>query len=607
MIKSEISIVIKPISSLYDLLPNDNSTKYLKDLKDEYGEFITNNSINWENDKPLKLKFDKLKFDNYIKDEGSSFNFIIMPYDKDILENAYPDIDKNKFIDYTYEKVNNSEYISDKIENNIRQIQSKHPDLQYIKIVYYIPLYDTTQLEFRFKIKDKKAKAIQYKDIFNKQKLDKIQKLPFVTNLEIKDKIDESIEDIFKFLKKSKTINRKLLFLETLYNYSRNKQLREDYLLKSKYHKVVILYSTDFMEKDITSLNKDYYYELPSIKIRDTYFSETEKRLDKFKDDYNQNTYKVTKDTKDTYKCIGKLTNISKNKYKFSVKLKRLIFEENTEDTLIFYLNIDQYLGFLNRYTIDTKNELLDITNKTGNISLFNESDIKLFKYNNIDKSLGDNYELFIPKTYYLDKASFADFLTKKVTPNDFLKYFKSPTELKKYEVFLEQNYTKLKYVRKLTDGMLDDIYYFKLWLTMLFEQNTPFHLKPRDTISSSDTQYRLKLDDSILVYETNGNNKYEPIMKELLSNKVIKKQYMSIIDSIKPNYIIYVNLLLKKKDFEKSLYDCNLIKYNLIKYANRLVRGGKTKRKKLKYNKRNNKACITKRCLQQRYSRRKA
>lgn len=608
MIKSEISIVIKPISSLYDLLPNDNRKKYLKDLKHEYSEFIDDiYNIKPEPKYKIDEKISKLKFNHYIKDEGSTFNYIILPYDVGILNQAYPDISKNKIIDYSYEKVNNTEYMSNKIENHIRTVQSENTNLQYIKIVYHIPLYDTSQLEFRFKMKDIQTKKIQYKDIFNKRSLEQINKLPFVTNLDIRDKIDESIEDLFKTLKKSKSKNRKLLFLETLYNYSRNKQLREDYLLKSEFYKVLVLYSTDFIDKDVTILNKDYYYELPTVNIKASYFSDSEKGKDKFKDEYNQTTYKKG----NVYRCIGKITNISKNKYKFSVKLKHLMFEDNSEDTIIIYLNIEDYLGIIHRYTIDSKNEFLDIPSKSksGNLVLFNENDAKLFKYNNIDKSLGDNNELFIPKNYYLDKVSFEDFLTKKVTPSDFLKYFKSPTELKKYEVFLEQNYQKLKYDHTLQTQQVENPYYFKLWLNMLFEPNTPFHIKPRDSSTTSDTQYRLKLDDNILVYEIDVDKpvNYNDILNEWLDNKGIQKRYKEKIESVKPNYIIYVNLLLRKKDFKKTLYDCNEIRFKLLKHTKQLISGGKTKRKKLKYNKRNNKACITKRCLRRRYSRRKA
>jgi hypothetical protein len=146
----------------------------------------------------------------------------------------------------------------------------------------------------------------------------------------------------------------------------------------------------------------------------------------------------------------------------------------------------------------------------------------------------------------------------------------------------------------------------------MLFEQNTPFHIKPRDSSSDSDTQYRLKLDDNILVQEINVNKpkddplNYDEILTQLFANKGIQQKYKEMIKSIKPNYIVYVNLLLRKKDFKKTVYDCNEIRFKLLKHTKQLISGGKTKRKKLKYNKRNNKACITKRCLRRRYSRRK-
>jgi len=320
MIKSEISIVIKPISSLYDLLPNDKMSNYLDELSKDFGEFIENQTIN-KKDSHIDDKINKLKFNSYIENTEGVFHYIIMPYKDDVLDQTYNNnIDKTKIINYEHEKISKDDYITNIIESNLRKIQKKNMSSQYIKVVYHIPLYDEKHLEFRFKVKDTKTKLVPYKDIFEQKKLDKIRKLPFVTSLEINSKNEDSLEGLLDILKKGKSKSRKIVFYETLYNYSRNRNIREDYALQSKFYKVLVLYSTDFLEKDISTLNKDYYYELPTVKIDETYFTQEENNDEKFKDVVSK--YKVN----EKYRCIGKLTNIRKTKYKFTLKLKELIF-----------------------------------------------------------------------------------------------------------------------------------------------------------------------------------------------------------------------------------------------------------------------------------------
>jgi hypothetical protein len=607
MIKSEISIVIKPISSLYDLLPNDKMSNYLDELSKDFGEFIENQTIN-KKDSHIDDKINKLKFNSYIENTEGVFHYIIMPYKDDVLDQTYNNnIDKTKIINYEHEKISKDDYITNIIESNLRKIQKKNMSTQYIKVVYHIPLYDEKHLEFRFKVKDTKTKLVPYKDIFEQKKLDKIRKLPFVTSLEINSKNEDSLEGLLDILKKGKSKSRKIVFYETLYNYSRNRNIREDYALQSKFYKVLVLYSTDFLEKDISTLNKDYYYELPTVKIDETYFTQEENNDEKFKDVVSK--YKVN----EKYRCIGKLTNIRKTKYKFTLKLKELIFEEKKEDNIVFYINIDtSLLGILHRYSIESEpTNIIQIKPKNGILKVFNENDVKLLKHNNIDKVLDEGQEVFLPKEYHITEESFEDFLTKKPSPTEAIKYFKSPTELKKYEVFLQQNYQRLKneVPEKLETNMLTYYKDFDVLTRLLFQENMLFHLKPRNSSSISNTQYKLKLDSPIKIYQYNENEKnyklYEESFESLLNKEELKKQYKNIIYSKKPDYVIYVNLLLDKKNFKKTtLYDCKEIKFKLLKHTKRLIIGGK----KLKLNKKKtyNKRCLSKKYYQRRYSRRK-
>jgi len=607
MIKSEISIVIKPISSLYDLLPNDKMSNYLDELSKDFGEFIENQTIN-KKDSHIDDKINKLKFNSYIENTEGVFHYIIMPYKDDVLDQTYNNnIDKTKIINYEHEKISKDDYITNIIESNLRKIQKKNMSSQYIKVVYHIPLYDEKHLEFRFKVKDTKTKLVPYKDIFEQKKLDKIRKLPFVTSLEINSKNEDSLEGLLDILKKGKSKSRKIVFYETLYNYSRNRNIREDYALQSKFYKVLVLYSTDFLEKDISTLNKDYYYELPTVKIDETYFTQEENNDEKFKDVVSK--YKVN----EKYRCIGKLTNIRKTKYKFTLKLKELIFEEKKEDNIVFYINIDNsLLGILHRYSIESEpTNIIQIKPKNGILKVFNENDVKLLKHNNIDKVLDEGQEVFLPKEYHITEESFEDFLTKKPSPTEAIKYFKSPTELKKYEVFLQQNYQRLKneVPEKLETNMLTYYKDFDVLTRLLFQENMLFHLKPRNSSSISNTQYKLKLDSPIKIYQYNENEKnyklYEESFESLLNKEELKKQYKNIIYSKKPDYVIYVNLLLDKKNFKKTtLYDCKEIKFKLLKHTKRLIIGGK----KLKLNKKKtyNKRCLSKKYYQRRYSRRK-
>jgi len=607
---TNFEIVIQPISSLYDLLPNKQTSTYLKELSNvnNYGEYITTE------DPKFVLKDDsKQKLISYMNDltftkiidnrEKFEFNFIVLPYDKDTLEQSYPDIDEKKVIniDFTIESIINS------IETNIRKIQNEHTDLQYIKIFYHVPLYDNEQLEYRYK-KVSMKRPIYYKELFNIKNFEKIKNLPMINNLQINDTIKMSIESLFSKLKK-KDIGSEIefiKFLETLYKYSRNKKARDDIIYKSKFYKVLILYSTDFLDKDITKLNNETYYELPSLSIETDYIESNEQMKKYLNDDkpYIDSKYKKNKDN---YKCIGKINKVGYNTYKFTVLLRELIFG-NINDTISLYINIESNsFGFIHNYSLDEEDEedeedeketkktklikFVQIQNKKGILKIFDENEIKLLKYNNIDKSSSDNNELNIPKVYKIQEDPLKTYLKRTPTPIDMLNYLISPTELTKYQLFVEQYYPKLKIKkRKLENKVVRRKEDFTSFLKLLFKENALFHLKPRDNQVVSSTQYKMKMDNNVSIYEFNNATPeiYKTALDELF-HKQLQTKYTKMILNTKPDFLIFVNLLLQKNVFKKTNYDCKEIKYKILKYTKRLVLGGTLKLKEHKKRKQSN------------------
>ena len=608
---TNFEIVIQPISSLYDLLPNKQTSTYLKELSNvnNYGEYITTE------DPKFVLKDDsKQKLISYMNDltftkiidnrEKFEFNFIVLPYDKDTLEQSYPDIDEKKVIniDFTIESIINS------IETNIRKIQNEHTDLQYIKIFYHVPLYDNEQLEYRYKKVSMKS-PIYYKNLFNIKNFEKIKNLPMINNLQINDTIKMSIESLFSKLKK-KDIGSEIefiKFLETLYKYSRNKKARDDIIYKSKFYKVLILYSTDFLDKDITKLNNETYYELPSLSIETDYIESNAQMKQYLTDDkpYIDSKYKKNKDN---YKCIGKINKVGYNTYKFTVLLRELIFG-NINDTISLYINIESNsFGFIHNYSLDEEEneedeedeketkktkliKFVQIQNKKGILKIFDENEIKLLKYNNIDKSSSDNNELNIPKVYKIQEDPLKTYLKRAPTPIDMLNYLISPTELTKYQLFVEQYYPKLKIKkRKLENKVVRRKEDFTSFLKLLFKENALFHLKPRDNQVVSSTQYKMKMDNNVSIYEFNNATPeiYKNALDELF-HKQLQTKYTKMILNTKPDFLIFVNLLLQKNVFKKTNYDCKEIKYKILKYTKRLVLGGTLKLKEHKKRKQSN------------------
>ena len=635
---TNIEILIQPISSLYDILPNKQTNTYLKELflMNNYSSYISKTTE--EKRDIYKLKYDvsnkiltdiySLKFTNIIKNNQEfEFNYIVLPYDKELLKISYPDIDETKIINYDYD----IESIINLIETNIRKTQYEHTNLQYIKIIYHVPLYDNNKLEYRYK-KESIIKPIYYKDIFNQKNFEKIKKLPMITIIQIKDTIQKPIENIFFKLKKDKNNNIEYIkFLETFYNYSRNKKVRDDIIYKSKFYKVIILYSTDFLDKDITKLNNEYYYELPSISIEKEYIESIESV--NIKDYLTKEKIYIDsryKNKKDNYRCIGKIYKVGYNIYKFTLLLKELIFGNiyKLNDTINLYIIINSNaFGLIYNYVLYNEDEdddeeekeikkikYLQIENKKGILKIFDENDIKILKYNNIDKSSSDNNEFNISKLYKFQEDALSKYIKRKVSSIDMLNYLKSPSELNKYELFVEQYYPKLKKKkRKLENKVVTYKEDFKSFLTLLFNENSLFHLKPRDNKVLSNTQYKMKMDTNLSIYEFNNatNEIYKDALNYLL-HKELQTKYNNIILNTKPDYIIYINLLLQKNIIKKTKYNCKEIQYKILKYTKRIISGGTLKLKESKkyskqkrYNK-YNRSCHSNRLLQ-RFSRRKA
>lgn len=608
--KTYIEIFIKPISSLYDLLDNSEMNNYLKQLYNDYSDYIIKENNTYRIIRQTDKKGDldtsyrnkilndiyKLKFDNYIVDKDDyEFNYIILPYYDDFLKLSYPDIYKNKkekIINYEYEKDNITEYIQAAIENNIRKIARTYSNSQYIKIIYHVPLYDNNEIEYRFQKKKANVKSVYYKDIFNIKQFQRIKELPMISKLSISETIRESIDYVFINIKKRDKDKiapyiQLIQFFETLYKYSRNKQLREDVANKGNFYRAIILYSVDFLDKDITSLNNEYYYELPSVFIRNEYINIDNPEIKNYMNsekNYIENKYKVG----DNYRCIGKINKVG-NKYKFTVVLKELLFEDiyKLDDTITLYMYIDvRIFGLIYTYSIDdNKHKHLFIKKKSGNLKIFNENDIKILKYNNIDKTSSDNNELYISKSYLMNNVSFSNYLNKKESTSiELLNHLKSPTLLKKYELYIEQNYPRLKYNKKLENKLLSYKEDFRTLLKILFSDNALFHLKPRNNSVVSNTQYKVKMDYKISIHEIKDTTKdvYDQCLAALFDNQPLQKKYKDVIYNKKPNYIIYINLLLQKSDFKPIVYDCKEIKYKLIKHTRKLFMGGS----KLKLNK---------------------
>ena len=580
-----IGVIIKPISSLYDLLDNATSKPNLKLIETEFPDFFANGYIKPEYKINTKEKGNtigkeiiKLNLESFLKDSTYSYNFIVLPYFEDFIQ-MYSDI-SNKLINYEY-----SDEIGRISPNIIRSIESKIMDLQNISghknITFYVPLYDKTEIEYRFQKGYNKVKPLKYTQIFNTSFKKNIERIPLVSSVSIEPTIINSIENMFLHLRNRDkgVINRLdiIQFYETLYGISRNKHIRDNLLNKSTFDKVLVLYSTEYIDDDLSKINPSTIYLLPNVYIKDSYINDLSNyTITKYIEQdgsYIDHKYKWNPTKNDQYKCIGRLRKITQTQYNFSVCLRELIFEDvyRVSDTINLVISVDDsLLGIIQTYVLDPPNqtnESIDINIGRNILKIFDESDTKLFRYNNIDKTAGSNSELYIPKSYQVEPDSYHDYLKSIKQKNDgsigFMNIIKSPSKLRDYEIFLERNYIKLKNKQLI-----------KPMMKLLFQENTFFHLKPRDNLVIASTQYKLKLDriDSYTIDDTTP-------LTDLTTKFKLQKKYSDIMKYNKPKYVVHVNLLLHKGK-QTNLKGCGAIKYKLRKHTHKLFTGGNRRKR---------------------------
>ena len=546
-----ISVVIKPVLTTYDFIQNKNEHK-------------------------LKALFPDTDIDQTPKNilyEYPTMGYMIYPITTE----------ETRIIDYDYGREN---LIRDKIRDKINEEGNTISK----ELVFYVPLYNDTDLEYRHKYK-KKLKPVKYLDVFDSAFKQFVSEIPSVNSVTIKPTLDIPLKEYFSYLK-SKYPEKSIQFFEYLFYFDREKSFIKNLVLRSAFDKVLILYKPTYLEKGEGEINPDYYYELMNTTInQDKVSNITDTNDDNVGEDYVNSRYK----TQGRYKCIGKFKKIGGLKYIFTVHLNQILFPNSTHmDVLKFRCIVKKSLfGFT--YKIDEQNLAKEIIGTMGKVESFDVDDYNLFRYKNIDKSdMTKNYELFLPKEYPIDKSKFKKFLKKDIHALDFLTYLKSPSELKKYEDFVKTQYeeykqgllrgpysadlySKLEAYYDSAQGAYSKMFVgFKDTIEMLFETNTPFHFKPRQSSTDTITQYKIKL-DSFRVESSK-----DPC--------IYKKDICDAIDAFQPDHIVKVELFLKKKDFT-ALTKCNEIKFKIKKLSRKIIKGGKKLKKKMI---RNTKKCIS-------------
>jgi hypothetical protein len=546
-----ISVVIKPVLTTYDFIQNKNEHK-------------------------LKALFPDTDIDQTPK--NILYNYPTAGY------MIYPiKTEDPRIIDYDYGREN---LIRDKIRDKINEAGNTISK----ELVFYVPLYNDTDLEYRHKYK-KKLKPVKYLHVFDSAFKQFVSEIPSVNSVTIKPTLDIPLKEYFSYLK-SKYPEKSIQFFEYLFYFDREKSFINNLVLRSAFDKVLILYKPTYLEKGEGEINPEYYYELMNTTIdQDKVSKITDTNDDNVGETYVKDRYI----TQGRYKCIGKFKKIGGLKYIFTVQLNQILFPNSTHmDVLKFRCIVKKSLfGFT--YKIDEQNLAKEIIGTSGKVESFDVDDYNLFRYKNIDKSdMTKNYELFLPKEYPIDKSKFKKFLKKDIQALDFLTYLKSPSELKKYEDFVKTQYeeykqgllrgpysadlySKLEAYYDSAQGAYSKMFVgFKDTIEMLFITNTPFHFKPRQSSTDTITQYKIKL-DSFRVESSK-----DPC--------IYKKDICDAIDAFKPDHIVKVELFLKKKDFT-ALTKCNEIKFKIKKLSRKIIKGGKKLKKKMI---RNTKKCIS-------------
>lgn len=546
-----ISVVIKPVLTTYDFIQNKNEHK-------------------------LKALFLNPDIDE--KSKNILYNYPTAGY------MIYPiKTEDPRIIDYDYGREN---LIRDKIRDKINEAGNTISK----ELVFYVPLYNDTDLEYRHKYK-KKLKPVKYLDVFDSAFKQFVSEIPSVNSVTIKPTLDIPLKEYFSYLK-SKYPEKSIQFFEYLFYFDREKSFINNLVLRSAFDKVLILYKPTYLEKGEGEINPEYYYELMNTTInQDKVSNITDTNDDNVGEDYVNSRYKKN----NRYKCIGKFKKIGGLKYIFTVHLNQILFPNSTHTDVFKFKCIVKKSLFGFTYKIDEQNLAKEIIGTMGKVESFDVDDYNLFRYKNIDKSdMTKNYELFLPKEYPIDKSKFKKFLKKDIHALDFLTYLKSPSELKKYEDFVKTQYEEYKqgllrgpYSADLYSKL--EAYYdsaqgaynkrfvgFKDTIEMLFETNTPFHFKPRQSSTDTITQYKIKL-DSFRVESSK-----DPC--------IYKKDICDAVKTFQPDHIVKVELFLKKKDFT-ALTKCNEIKFKIKQMSRKIIKGGKKLKKKMI---RNTKKCIS-------------
>ena len=567
-----ISVVIKPTITMYDFDNKKNEEELLKT------DMFKDTNIKEE-------LLEDYKYDNIFKKKDT---YIIYPKEKP----------STKIIDYDYGREN---LIRDKVRETLFNVVK---ETGVKEVTFYVPLYNETDLEYRYKYSNKKLKSIKYTDVFDSSFKKFLSDLPIVNNVTIIPKLDIPIKDFFKYLnEKTKNKETKLIqFYEYLFYFQRDKSIIKNIINRQLFDKFVILYKPEYLDKDFDVIHPAYYYELSDVKLNETYIGKSVS--DDLGVDYINSNFKVDS----YYRCIGKLKKIGGPKYWFYVRLKEVLNPNSTKyETLKFKCFVKKtFFGFtykiinededsgdstVNKPIISNKDDPgtdFVVSIDSGKIKVFNDDNYNLLKYKNLDNNdTTKNYELFIPKKNTIDKTTFKKFLKKdKPTSVDVLNYLKNPTELKKYEDFLISQYEEYK--QGILSGPYNastysdlDSYYdtlsetyksyviprdkFKDVLEMLFEKNNSLHFKQRKNTKDTNSQYRMELNDYTRPIEKinrNRKNKY-------------KKNIETILDISKPEYIIEVKLFLQTKEFTSST-SCKEIKYKINRLTSKLIGGKK-------------------------------
>lgn len=550
-----ISVTIQPILSRYDL---DNITNQaaLKKVLPEFEEIKT----------PIQL--DELP--DYTKRLEKPYHFI-MTYGE---VNTILSKDKNKILKMDYGIKNSAR---DVIREELFKLSTK----KYIDVRIDVLMYNDTELERRYLSNIRNTKPVTYASIFNEELKRQIASLPMVNNVSINKELEIPTSNVFVILKKKhKDQIKEIYFLETLFAYGRDQKFRDNIRYRVYFDTFVLLYQTTFLDRDPNKIHSDTYYELSSITVKSNYLAID---TDKVKVDaiYKKNG---------GFKCVGKLKKMDRFNYEFKVKLREILGLKAYDDLILKCRITPTYFGFNAQVISNETDPLYTNSKNTVRLKIFNVEKYHIFKVKNIDKTnTSEDPILYLTKDRVMSKPALQKFLkTDIIKPNTLVKYLSSPTELMRYNTFLEEE-TSQGWLNTLQSGVFQPVQNgigrirqkykeimkvdnFRNIVPMLFETNTLFHFKPRNTSTETDTQYRIKLNESYKVFTISELNSLD------LNDKI--KNELTVL---KPKYIVVVNLFMQKKDFLKDdvLPTCSEIKINLNRYTIKLMGGNKLKNKK--------------------------